>query len=65
MNSKIDFINSETNKSLIKMFAPLMVGMIMLMIYNMVANLVGAEDRKHISGAVATIIAISTIFSVV
>jgi Na+-driven multidrug efflux pump len=36
MNSKIDFINGETNKSLIKMFAPLMVGMIMLMIYNMV-----------------------------
>ena len=107
MNSKIDFINGETNKSLIKMFAPLMVGMIMLMIYNMVdglwvgnllgeqgmsaltagtaivlflnsismgvgngisvmiANLVGADDRKHIPGAVATVIAVSTIFSIV
>lgn len=107
MNSKIDFINGETNKSLIKMFAPLMVGMIMLMIYNMVdglwvgnllgeqgmsaltagtaivlflnsismgvgngisvmiANLVGADDRKHIPGAVATVIAVSTVFSIV
>ena len=107
MNSKIDFINGETNKSLIKMFAPLMVGMIMLMIYNMVdglwvgnllgelgmsaltagtaivlflnsismgvgngisvmiANLVGANDRKHIPGAVATVIAVSTVFSIV
>jgi Na+-driven multidrug efflux pump len=36
MNSKIDFINGDTNKSLIRMFAPLMVAMIMLMIYNMV-----------------------------
>ena len=107
MNSKIDFINGDTNKSLIRMFAPLMVAMIMLMIYNMVdglwvgnllgeqgmsaltagtaivlflnsismgvgngisvmvANLVGADDRKHIPGATATIIAISTLLSVV
>ncbi len=107
MNSKIDFINGETNKSLIKMFVPLMVAMLMLMIYNMVdslwvgnllgeqgmsaltagtaivlflnsismgagngisvmvANLVGAEDREHIPGALATIIAISTVLSVV
>ena len=31
----------------------------------MIANLVGENDRKHIPGAVATVIAMSTIFSVV
>lgn len=107
MNSKIDFINGQTSKSLAKMFLPLMAAMTLMMIYNMVdslwvgnllgergmsaltagtaivlimnslamgvgngisvmiSRLVGAKDKEHLAKAIATVLAVSGIMSII
>ena len=106
MKLNIDFINGKTNKSLIKMFMPLLMAMTLTMIYSMVdslwvgnllgehglsaltagtaivlimsslsmgmgngisvmiARMVGAKDKKGISGGCATVITVSAVLSV-
>ena len=66
MNSKIDFINGDTNKSLIRMFAPLMVAMILLMIYNMVdglwvGNLLGEQGMSALTAGTAIVLFLNSI----
>lgn len=105
MNSKIDFINGDTKRSLLKMFMPLLAAMTLTMIYSMVdsfwvgnilgehgmsaltagtaivlimnslsmgmgngisvmvAKLVGAGEKDRIPGAIATIISVSAVIS--
>ena len=105
MNSKIDFINGNTKRSLLKMFMPLLAAMTLTMIYSMVdsfwvgnilgehgmsaltagtaivlimnslsmgmgngisvmvAKLVGAGEKDRIPGAIATIISVSAVIS--
>ena len=106
MKLNIDFINGNTNKSLIKMFIPLLMAMTLTMIYSMVdslwvgnmlgehglsaltvctaivlimsslsmgmgngisvmiAQMIGAKDKKGISGGSATVITVSAVISV-
>ncbi|SEM36045.1 hypothetical protein SAMN04487770_13523 [Butyrivibrio sp. ob235] len=60
MNSKIDFINGKTYKSLMKMFMPLFAAMTLTMIYSMVdslwvGNLLGEHGMSALTAGTAIV----------
>ncbi|RKM62051.1 MATE family efflux transporter [Butyrivibrio sp. CB08] len=66
MNSKIDFINGKTGKSLIKMFMPLFAAMTLTMIYSMVdslwvGNLLGEHGMSALTAGTAIILVLNSL----
>ncbi len=66
MESKIDFINGQTRKSLFKMVLPLFVAMVLMMVYNIVdslwvGNLLGETAYAALTNSTTLIMILSAI----
>lgn len=66
MLSKIDFVNGETRKSLMKLFMPLMAAMTLTMAYSLVdslwvGNLLGQEGMSALTASTAIVLVLNSI----
>lgn len=66
MNSRIDFIGSDTKKSLMKMFVPLMLAMTLTMLYNMVdsfwvGNIMGENGMSALTAGTAVVLIMNSL----
>ena len=66
MESKIDFINGQTRKSLFQMVIPLFVAMVLMMAYNIVdslwvGNLLGEVSYAALTNSTTLIMILSSI----
>ena len=61
MQSKIDFVSGNTNRSLMKMFIPLCLAMTLTMLYNMVdsfwvGNMLGEHGMSALTAGTAIVL---------